>query len=244
MNFMRGWMLIMVVLLTACGPSEKQKAQIAEQRRIECLDKFCDGDIEPKHDMLNEVAFKLNGRWFIGPRKYGNPNFGAIAFYWPSKVAKGDATEIHYAKEALKNRVGGIDNYFDIAIELFLRSGDIPSPPYGYALIELAQRSGWIAERRTLRPGLDVVRMKSVIGPQGRSISHVTYYVATNLLGVDGLPPVASCSHDDPRNGGGSGFMWKPGIWAGIRMNQRHCVDWPEIYQETARVLQLLREAP
>src|SRR5687767_12961059 len=62
--------------LTACGPSEKQRAEQAEKTRLECLDKFCPGDVEPKRDTATEVAFKLNGQWYIGPKVYGNPNFG------------------------------------------------------------------------------------------------------------------------------------------------------------------------
>ena len=84
--------------------------------------------------------------------------------------------------------------------------------------------------------------MKHVVGPTGQYIDHVTYYVALGLRGADGLPPVAICNHDHPDNGGGSGFMWRPGIWAGVRMNQRHCLDWPEIHIEVTRVLQLLKE--
>lgn len=140
--------------LVGCGPSEQRRAELAELKRIECLDKFCPGDIEPPHDMATEVALKLNGQWFIGPST-----------------------------------------------------------------------------------------MKHVIGPSGYYIDHVTYYVATQLKGMDGLPPIASCSHDHPSNGGGTGFMWQPGIWMGTRMNQKHCADWPEIYQEITRVLALLKKA-
>ena len=84
--------------------------------------------------------------------------------------------------------------------------------------------------------------MRHAAGPRGHYIDHVSYYIATELAGPDGLPPVATCSHADPRNGGGTGFMWQPGIWAGTGMNQRHCLDWPEIYQEVIRVLQQLRK--
>lgn len=109
-------------------------------------------------------------------------------------------------------------------------------------MIEMAQANAWIESRRTLRPGLDVVTMRHAAGPRGHYIDHVSYYIATELAGPDGLPPVATCSHADPRNGGGTGFMWQPGIWAGTGMNQRHCLDWPEIYQEVIRVLQQLRK--
>jgi hypothetical protein len=83
--------------------------------------------------------------------------------------------------------------------------------------------------------------MKHIIGPRGYTFGNETLYVATQLKGVDGLPPVAACDHSRADGGGGAGFMWQPGIWAGIRMNQKHCADWPEIYLEIIRVLQLLR---
>jgi hypothetical protein len=70
----------------------------------------------------------------------------------------------------------------------------------------------------------------------------MTYYVATDLRTPDDLPPVAACNHDDPRNFGGSGFMWRPGIWDGVSMNPKHCPDWPEIYAEVTRVRSLLRK--
>jgi hypothetical protein len=94
-----------------------------------------------------------------------------------------------------------------------------------------------------LRPGLEQIRMKHVLGPRDLYIDDMTYYVATELTGTDGLPPVAQCNHDDPRNGGGTGFLWQDRIWAGIRMNQQHCADWPEIYQTLMSILALLREA-
>ncbi len=49
--------------------------------------------------------------------------------------------------------------------------------------------------------------MKGVIGPRGGRINHVTYYVATEFMGTDGLPPVSTCETNDPRNSEGTGFM-------------------------------------
>ena len=133
--------------------------------------------------------------------------------------------------------------FYDVAIEIFFRSNNIPSGPLGYRFIELAQQNNWIESRKTVRPGLDAITMKHVLGPGSHYFDHVTYYVATELKGLDGLPPVATCSHAAPQNGGGTGFMWRPGIWVGARMNQKHCADWPEIYLEITRVLGLLRKA-
>ena len=84
--------------------------------------------------------------------------------------------------------------------------------------------------------------MKPVVAPWGYRIDQVTYYVATELLGADGLPPVATCNHSDSRNGGGFGIAWNEGTLVGTRMNQYHCTDLPELYIEAVRVLNLLKK--
>jgi hypothetical protein len=224
-----------VLWLTACDPFEAQHAEQVEKTRIECLDKICPGDVEPKRDYAKDALLKLNGQWYLGPKEYFSGGHGAV-FYWPSKTPEtGRSDGQSYPERG--------QDFNEVAIEIFLRSNNIPSEPRGYKLIELAESKGWIADRRTLRRGLDAIKMKHVIGPRGQYIDHVTYYVATQLKGTDGLPPVATCGHVNPSDSGGAGFMWQPGIWAGTRMNQKHCADWPEIFQEITRVLQLLKKA-
>ena len=227
------------LLLVACGPSEKQKAQFAEEKRVHCLDHWCEGDVEPKHDTLKELALKLNGQWFIGPREYFSTGINGASFEWWDH--KPSSASMKRSEEAQALAVAG--KGYDFSIEIFLRSNNFPPEPHGYALIALAQANGWIASRNQVRPGLDVIQMRHVVGPDGYFIDHVTYYVATQLKGLDGMPPVATCAHARSDGSGGTGFMWQPGIWAGTRMNQKHCADWPEIYLETVRVLQLLRRA-
>ena len=234
--------LAVSLLMVACGPSEKQKAQFAEEKRVHCLERSCEGDVEPAHDTSKEFAFKLKGQWFIGPREYGGYG-GSLAFLWPSKTPARKANASKEAPEFVPSSAGVTSNFYEVGIEIFLRSNNIPPEPHGYALIALAQAKGWIASRNQMRPGLDVIQMRHVVGPDGYFIDHVTYYVATQLKGLDGLPPVATCAHARSDGSGGTGFMWQPGIWAGTRMNQKHCADWPEIYIETVRVLQLLRRA-
>jgi hypothetical protein len=227
------WLLASCLLVSACEPSPERKIQIAEDKRLHCLDHLCDGDVQPKRDLMKEEALKLNGQWFVGPKGYFSAGSNSGMFIWPSRTPGyrgGDFPE------------KGQPTY-DVAIEIFLGSTNIPLQPRGYKLIELAEAKRWVQSRVTLRPGLDAIKMKHVIGPDGYYIDHLTYYVATNLKGVDGLPPVGGCNHDDPRNGGGIGFMWQPGIFAGARMNQKHCTDTPEIFQEITRVLQLLKKA-
>lgn len=225
-------LLLGTMLLTACGPNEKQRAELAEQKRIECLDKFCQGDVQPPYDWAKEATLKLNGQWFIGPREYFSDGHSS-GFYWPSKTPM--------FRGGIYPEKG--QDFYAIAIGILFRSNNIAPEPRGYRLIELAEKNDWIDTHKTIRPGLDAITMKHVIGPHSQYIDHVTYYVATQLKGIDGLPPVATCNHDHPRNGGGTGFMWRDGIFAGISMNQKHCADWPEIYQEITRVLQLLKKA-
>ena len=71
---------IAAVMCLACSPSDAQQSE-KTRRQAECLDKHCPGDVEPARNVTSEVAFKLNGQWYIGPKAYGNPNLGAIAFY-------------------------------------------------------------------------------------------------------------------------------------------------------------------
>jgi len=233
-------LLLSAILLVACEPSEKQRAAAAEEKRIECLDKICTGDIVPKHDYTKDAIIKLNGQWFIGPEEYfssGSSHFGFE--WWDHQPISGRKTRSP-AMQAMA--VDGKSE--DFSISIFFRSNHIPPEPRGYHLIELAQKNDWIASRNTVRPGLDAITMKHVIGPHEQYIDHVTYYVATNLVGLDGLPPVAACNHEHPKNGGGSGFIWQPDIWAGVQINQKHCADWPEIFQETTRILAFLKKAP
>lgn len=228
-----------VLIIAACGPSaeekSRRKAELQERRRIECLDKICPGDKEPLRNWETEELLKLNGHWFVGPKAYFSSGMNGAAFYWPSKTPMTGRPDRQPYPEQGKF-------FYDVTIEIFLRSNNIPAEPRGYVLIQLAEKNGWVASRETLRSGLDKIQMKHVVDPQGQYMDHVTYYVATELTGMDGLPPVATCNHDNVSNGGGTGFLWKPEIWAGTRMNQKHCADWPEIYQETIRVLSLVKE--
>lgn len=236
-NYKRGACAVWIcVLLTGCGPTGQQKAASIERQRTHCLDRICPGDKEPQRDVANDALLKLNGRWFIGPRRYFSSGMNGAAFYWRDHKPASRG-------EPLPREHGLASAYSDEeTISIFLRSYNFPVAPHGYALIQLAAEKNWIAERRSLRPGLDQIRLKHVIGPDGHYLDNLTYYVATDVTGLDGLPPVAACNHDDARNSGGTGFIWRVGIWADIRMNQKQCADWPEIHEETMWVLSLLRE--
>lgn len=214
----------------------KQRALAAEERRIHCLDHFCLGDVTPIL-RSNEVAQKLNGQWYIAPREYFG-GFGRGGFEWWEHKPLNPNRPRPTSTQALA--VDGKGHEF--SIDIFFRSKNFPPEPKGFKLIELAKKNGWIKKQISLRPGLEVIEMGEIIGPAGHRIDHVTYYIATQIEGLDGQPPVAQCNHNDPRNSGGSGFLWKDGVYVGIGMNQRHCADWPEIYQEVIRVLSLLRK--
>jgi hypothetical protein len=218
---------------------EKLLAYIAEHKRLDCLDKFCEGDIRPSHDNSHEETLKFNGRWFVGPDEYFSSGVNGATFWWWQKKSYSRRMELPSdAKPFLK-----VGSGYDATIEIFLRSTNIPPAPLGYDLIQLANERGWIAQREEVRPGLERITMKHVVGPSGYYLDDVTYYIATREIGLDGLPPVAACSHDDPRNRGGTGVMWQDGIWVGAAWNQQHCADWPEIHQEIVRIISLLRSA-
>jgi hypothetical protein len=221
--------LLVLGLLTACEPSKERKAQWAEEKRVACLDKFCEGDIEPPRDLIKEAALKLNGQWYFGPKEYFSSGKNGGGFYWPSRLPMFTAGDTSSIK--------GID-FSDIAIEIFFRSNNIPARKRSDEVMAQWQAQGRIYDRKTIRKGLDSMRVRNEDGTEPRG----TIYVATELKGLDGLPPMAGCYHSHPNDGGSAGFMWQDGIFAGIRMNQKHCADWPEIYQEIARVLTLLKK--
>jgi hypothetical protein len=219
--------IAIAAMLVACGPSEADKAQFAEEKRVECLDKYCEGDVVPAHDTRKEFAFKVDGQWFIGPREYGGYG-GSFAFYWPSK------------DPVTSNSVKGQD-FYGIAIEIFLRSNNIPQQgPSSYKALQIAQEQGRVLEKRRLRPGLEVWRVKD----ENKGLPPSLWYVATNLQDANSEPPVLHCDDQNPKfDRCTMAFRWQPGISADIRFRAKHGQDWPEIYQEVVRVLGLLRKA-
>jgi len=62
--------LLCLIFLKAYVLYEEEKLAAAERRRIECLDQFCEGDVYPKFDTSNEALRKINGQWYVGPKKY------------------------------------------------------------------------------------------------------------------------------------------------------------------------------
>ena len=228
-------LLTTLVLLAACGPTEPQKATEAERRRIECLDKFCPGDVEPKRDVRTEVAIKLNGQWFIGPADYFSTGMNGAAFFWPSKMsARPTASDFLEKVFATSGRAD------EVTIEVFLRSRNSqPQGPSRYQALLNAEVEGRVLSKHLLRPGLELWQTRETDG-----LGQGLWYVATQYAATDPNGSVLSCRRRDPQyDRCVTAFEWKPGVTADMRFRAKHAPDWPEIYQEAIRVLQLLRKA-
>lgn len=227
MNLNQGAVLFATaLLLTGCGPS---KEELAEKRRIECLDTFCEGDVEPPRDRVREVALKINGQWYVGPKEYFSGKSGAV-FYWPSKTPEIGRTDGQPYPEKGKP-------FYDVAIEIFLGTPkQVPSKSMYRRLLELEVR-GLVVEKTTPSSELQVWRTQE-------GDSSETWYVATALKEPNGDPPAVACREIDPKHARCTmGFRWKPDVAANMRFRAVHGPDWPAIYLETERVLQQLRKA-
>lgn len=227
MRWMNWVLLWSLVTLAACGPPDQRKAEVTEKRRIECLDKFCEGDVEPKLDRATEVALKLNGQWYVGPKEYFSNMSGAV-FYWPSKTPEIGRPDGQPYPEKGKP-------FYDVAIEVFLSSPKTPGINSTYQLLLAEEASGHVVEKRKLRDGLEAWKTKS-------GTMQETWFIATDLLLPTGEPATVACRGDDPtKYRCTGGFLWTPDIAAGLRFRATHGPDWPEIYVEINRVLKQLR---
>ncbi|MDM0108480.1 hypothetical protein QTH97_26260 [Variovorax sp. J22R24] len=220
-----GLAIFAACMLTACDARHEER----EGMEARCRYKICEGDVFPAYDHNREVVFKRNGDWFVAPRVYGDPNFGALAFYWPSKRPLRDWKEP--APELRPSSANTLSNYPDVAIELIFH------PEHMFKGQEASWTSGsldkeTVVEGRHIRQGLEAVRILE----EGRT-SRATKYIATDLRGFDDLPPMLNCYLEDSRNGASALLRWRDGVRVGIRMANRHCGDWPEIYKEVANVL-------
>ena len=221
-----------LLLATGCGPSEQEKAKWAEEKRIDCLDKICEGDKPPKLDRpQDDVVMKLNGEYFIAPRAYAS-SFSWLAFYWPSKTPlTGRADRQPWPEQR--------ERFYDVAIEIFL--GHYDGRNYGperYEFLRQAEREGRLLSKDSPRPGLEVWRIEEANNSNG-----AVWYVATSYVDTDPNGAVLRCGNEPGQDTCGAGFIWRPGISAGMRLKRRHAPDWPEIYQETRRILNLLKKA-
>jgi hypothetical protein len=220
------WLLTSCLLLTACEPSPERKIQIAEDKRLHCLDHLCDAEVEPKHDLMKEDALKLNGQWFVGPKEYFDNSSNGAMFKWPSRTPGyrgGDHPERGQP-------------IYDVAIEVFLRNHN--GIRYGsdrYSFLQQAETEGRLISRTKPRPNLEVWRIK-----EPDTLDTIVWYVALDHVAQDPDRAVLACRNASRCT---TAFLWQHGIAGDMRLSAKHAPDWPEIYQETVRVLQLLKKA-
>ncbi|NKF23345.1 hypothetical protein [Solimonas marina] len=234
---MRAYLRVLLFLLayiglTACD-SEQRTARYNERIKRECLNRICKGDRLPDFDKTTESVFKIGGHFLVAPSAYGFAPYGSAAFYWPSKVPmrQGDR-----ATEFIPSKPGVLSNYFDVAIEFFIKASDSTGETYGF--IENAQKQKKMVRRKQIRPDLERVEVEDPVGVNGIS----TFYVATGQKTPSGLPPATACRDAYTYEACTSGFVWKDGLRVYVRFNHRHAQDWPEIYREIVRVLNQVKE--
>lgn len=226
--------LCAVFLMAGCkqGLSEEQKKLEADRQAELCRDQAgCLTVPQPKYDGTTQRALKWNDIWFVFPKEYIYMN--GLAFHWPSKRPSGQGPALPLGT--------------DWHIHLLPRSSDLPPDPRGYARIEAAERDGRVSNRVTLRPGLDRLEYRGVDRETGKPSKHFVFteYVATDRRDPEGRPPVLRCKLDPEhpdRAGGGGGFMWRDGILVEILIDGGNvCEDWPELFDEVMRVLELTK---
>lgn len=236
MKFKWNTLLVVLVALAGCGPSEKDKAMYAEQQRLHCLDNLCDGDVLPKlQDHLKEITLKLNGQWFIGPREYVGAGRVVSFDWWDHKPISS-----RMARPAELQALSVAGKGYDVSIEIFLQTQKAPLPPLsGYDRLKQAEAEGRLISKEKPRSGLEIWRVKPKDG-----LRPGIWYVATDLKGFDGQPPVVWCDeHNSQFDRCSTGGLWRDGVTWDTRFRAKHGPDWPEIFQETTRVLQLIKKA-
>ena len=216
--------------------SDKQLAEQAEKTRMECLDKLCPGDVEPKRDMAAAVALKLNGQWYLGPKEYFSTGIHGASFMWWAHKPLSSQMKLPPEVQVLAS-AGKAD---EVSVVMFLRSHDgIMHGPSRPSHLQQAEAEGRLISKDRPRPGLEVWRVRETDG-----FGPAVWYVATAYRDGDPNGAVLSCRDNNPQfDICTTAFIWRPGISADMRFRAKHALDWPEIYQETNRVLQLLKKA-
>lgn len=230
------WKRILVLIgclaLSACGPSDKQRAEFAEQRRIECLDKICLDDTPPQRQP-DEELLKLNGQWFVGPREYFS-SAGVAGFEWWNHKPLRPSLPRPSEAQALAVEGKG----YDISIEIFFRHHD--GVMHGLNRIDnlkLAEAEGRLVSKIAIRPGLEQWRLKEASG-----LAPGVWYVATAYVAKDPNAAVLWCKEGNREfDRCTTASLLEQGIAWDVRFRAKHAQDWPEIYQEIHRVTQLLK---
>ena len=231
---------IYAAFLSACGPNSKEQALQAEKKRIECLDKFCTGDVDPRSTYENELL-KFNGHWYTAPKYYFSSGMNGASFNWPSKKSREDIPQSERA------------NSVTHGVEIYLRGRarwpdpNISKPWEGNiweSRFEEMRKRNFRIDRALLNAGLERVRL---IDPSGKQYRH-EFFIATDekrAFGDD--PPVVACE-PYPYSAPGveptctGWFYWREDIFADFRFHAKYAQDWPAIYQEIVRVLGLVKK--
>lgn len=225
-----------LLLATGCEQSAQEKAKWAEEKRIDCLNKVCEGDKPPQPNTAESTVLKLNGEWFVGPAEYFSSGINGASFMWWEHRPL--SRQMSLPSDLLAMAAEGKADEFSIVI--FLRHHDgRPRGPDRYERLRQAEREGRVLSKETPRPGLEVWR----VNEPKRSLPGA-WYVATGFIAADPNGAVLWCEDENPAyDTCTTGFTWRPGIAADMRFRGRHGSDWPEIYHETRRILNLLKKA-
>lgn len=225
-------LLLLATMLMGCKPSPEQQARVEEQKREHVLNTIQENEVLPKIDPTKETVLKRGGKYFIAPKEYFG-QWSMSGFYWPSKTPMYVSHENYPERAAAK--AGKID-----AVEIAFQI-EAKKPNLDIAALIAQQLSDGRIKTEKIRPGLE--RAEIALDPAQPNRTE-QFYIATALRTPNGSGPPATACY--PREGGGSAstsFEWKPGFTVSTRMAATHCKDWPEIYTEIIRVLNLVKEA-
>lgn len=241
-----GMVLVGCLLVSGCDPFKEQREAAAEKKRIECLDRFCEGD-DPGVPPSGHRYLKLNGTKYLAPAAYVK-GFAGLSFYWPSK------TPVAGREDGGPYPERGQD-YSAIAVDIFLTGrASWPDPkaerPWegrGWeGRFEELQSQGLRIEREHLTPELERVRF---FDAQGKQYLYEIFLASQQQKPRgNGLPGVSCDLYPDPRPNArprcNGAFFWQEDVYADFRFHAKHAKDWPAIHQEIVRVLILLKKVP
>lgn len=218
--------LLIAMPLVGCGPSEQRKTELIESRRIDCLNKICEGDVVPKTSP-GYVAIKVGGRYFSVPKAYQS-DFTGLDFYWPSKTPlTGLPDGGHYPEKG--------QPFYAVAIQLFL-VGE-PAPVELSDLVAMAEKQGRPVTLLSQSADLDVISVQL----RDSTAEMSTIYIAKHMAYPSGKPAAMGCRNAKSDDRCSAYFTWDQGMHIRVRFNQRHARDWPQIYAEITRVLALVK---
>lgn len=222
------WVLLFgAALLAACDawvPST-----IASNPARDCRDQFCEGDLRPS---LNpgEAAVKVNNRWYAGPAEYFNGYDSRTSFdWWEHRAVVPKARRpVDMPSSAANGQLQ------DLAIDIRLTGGSQASGVY-WRDLDALRAKGRVLDKRLLRMDLEHWSTKGESGDRN-------WFVAASLKDPKGAPPTLVCDGPPEKQTiCQAELQWGEGLSARLRVRGQHVADWPDIYMQTARILQSLR---